>query len=322
MEALKKYTALIEKELAKDPFPASPVELYDPLRYFLTLGGKRIRPVLTLLSAELFGGSAEKALPQALAIEVFHNFTLIHDDIMDEAPTRRKMPTVHEKWNTNIAILSGDVLLIKAYQLLAQAEAHQLQEILDVFNTTSVEVCEGQQMDMNFEERMDVSINEYIEMIRLKTSVLLGGALEIGAIVAGATAEDRKRIYDFGQYLGIAFQIQDDILDLYADPEKFGKMVGGDVVANKKTLLYLMAVGSANAEQQEILKQLQREENIELKISRTRELFDHLGAKEKCREEMLSYQNKAMDSLKEINVPEAQKAGLIALADFLLNRNW
>lgn len=322
MEALKNYTALIEQELAKDQFPQSPTELYDPLRYFLKLGGKRIRPVLTLLSSELFGSTAEKALPQALAIEVFHNFTLIHDDIMDEAPTRRKMPTVHEKWNTNIAILSGDVLLIKAYQLLAQAEADKLPEILEVFNTTSVEVCEGQQMDMNFEDRMDVSISEYVEMIRLKTSVLLGGALEIGAIVAGASKEDRKRIYDFGQYLGIAFQIQDDILDLYADPDKFGKMVGGDVVANKKTLLYLMAAGNANSEQQEILKQLQNEENIELKISRTRELFDHLGAKEKCREAMLSYQDKAMEALKGINVPEDKKAGMISLADFLLNRNW
>lgn len=322
MEALKNYTALIEKELAKDQFPETPVELYDPLRYFLQLGGKRIRPVLTLLSSELFGSTAEKALPQALAIEVFHNFTLIHDDIMDEAPTRRKMPTVHEKWNTNIAILSGDVLLIKAYQLLAQIDPEKLPEVLDVFNTTSVEVCEGQQMDMNFEERADVSIREYIEMIRLKTSVLLGGALEIGAIVAGASKEDRKRIYDFGQYLGIAFQIQDDILDLYADPEKFGKMVGGDVVANKKTLLYLMAAGSANAEQLEILKQLQKEENIELKVSRTRELFDHLKAKEQCREEMLAYQNKAMEALKDINVSEDKKAGLVALADFLLNRNW
>ncbi|XOV69224.1 MAG: polyprenyl synthetase family protein [Fluviicola sp.] len=322
MEALKNYTALIEKELAKDQFPKQPAELYDPLRYFLALGGKRIRPVLTLLSSEMFGSTAEKALPQALAIEVFHNFTLIHDDIMDEAPTRRKMPTVHEKWNTNIAILSGDVLLIKAYQLLAQVDAEKLPEILEVFNKTSVEVCEGQQMDMNFESRLDVSISEYIEMIRLKTSVLLGGALEIGAIVAGASKEDRKRIYDFGQYLGIAFQIQDDILDLYADPEKFGKMVGGDVVANKKTLLHLMAVGTANAEQMVILKQLQEEENAELKVTRTRELFDHLEAKEKCREEMLAYQEKAMMALEGIQVPEAKKAGLVSLADFLLNRNW
>jgi geranylgeranyl diphosphate synthase type II len=322
VEALKKYTALIEQELSKSQFPESPVELYDPLRYFLSLGGKRIRPVLTLLSSEMFGSTAEAALPQALAIEVFHNFTLIHDDIMDESPTRRKMPTVHEKWNSNIAILSGDVLLIKAYQLLAQINPEKLPEVLSVFNTTSIEVCEGQQMDMNFEDRMDVTINEYIEMIRLKTSVLLGGALEIGAIVAGASKEDRKRIYDFGQYLGIAFQIQDDILDLYADPDKFGKMVGGDVVANKKTLLYLMAVTDATPEQHEILKQLQNEENIEEKVERTRQLFDHLKTRENCREEMLSYQNKAMEALKGINVSDEKKAGMIALADFLLNRNW
>ena len=322
MEALKNYTAIIEKELSQNQFPDHPAELYEPLRYFLSLGGKRIRPVLTLLSSELFGSTSEAALPQALAIEVFHNFTLIHDDIMDEAPTRRKMPTVHEKWNTNIAILSGDVLLIKAYQLLAQAASEKLPEILEVFNTTAVEVCEGQQMDMNFEDRMDVSIREYVEMIRLKTSVLLGGALEIGAIVAGASKEDRKRIYDFGQYLGIAFQIQDDILDLYADPEKFGKMVGGDVVANKKTLLHLMAISHAKPEQLALLKQLQTEENIEKKIDNTRQLFGHLQIREKCREEMLSYQNKAMEALKGIQVADEKKAGMIALADFLLNRNW
>ncbi|GAB5419299.1 MAG: polyprenyl synthetase family protein [Crocinitomicaceae bacterium] len=322
MEALKNYTALIETELGKSQFPESPAELYEPLRYFLKLGGKRIRPVLTLLASEMFGSTAEEALPQALSIEVFHNFTLIHDDIMDEAPTRRKMPTVHEKWNPNIAILSGDVLLIKAYQLLAQVSPEKLPEVMEVFNTTAVEVCEGQQMDMNFEDRMDVTISEYIEMIRLKTSVLLGGALEIGAIVAGASKEDRKRIYDFGQHLGIAFQIQDDILDLYADPEKFGKMVGGDVVANKKTLLYLIAVTNATREQLEILKQLQVEENIEVKIARTRELFDHLQAREKCREEMLDHQKKAMEALEGINVADDKKAGMKALADFLLNRNW
>jgi len=321
VEALKKYTGLIERGLAKNQFPDTPAELYDPLRYFLSLGGKRIRPVLTLLASELFGSTAEKALSQALSIEVFHNFTLVHDDIMDAAPTRRKMPTVHEKWNSNIAILSGDVMLIKSYQLLVDTEPRYLPELMHVYNKTAVEVCEGQQMDMNFEERMDVSISEYIEMIRLKTSVLLGAALEIGAIIADAGAEDRKRIYNFGQYLGIAFQIQDDILDLYADPEKFGKMVGGDVAANKKTILYLTAVSEATQEQQEILKQLQAEENITLKIERTRQLFDHLNVREKCRTEMLSYQKKAMQALEEIEVSAEQKAGLIALADFLLHRD-
>lgn len=321
METLQKYTQKIESALVSHPFPETPAELYEPLRYFLQLGGKRIRPILTLLGAELFGASSEKALPQALAIEVFHNFTLIHDDIMDAAPTRRSQPTVHEKWDTNIAILSGDVLLIRAYQLLADIAPEKLAEALSVFNKTAVEVCEGQQMDMNFETRLDVSIHEYIEMIRLKTSVLLGAALEIGAIVAGASASERKKLYNFGQYLGIAFQIQDDILDLYADPEKFGKMVGGDVAANKKTLLHLTAVSSATHEQLEILKQLQSEENLELKIRRTRELFDHLNVPEKCRETMLDYQSRALKELDAIEVAPESKKALLALADYLLNRD-
>lgn len=320
MEGLQKYTARIEKELGKDIFPAEPKELYDPLRYFLEIGGKRIRPILTLLAAELFGEDSEKAISQALAIEVFHNFTLIHDDIMDDAPTRRGKVTVHEKWDNNIAILSGDVLLIKAYQLLADISPEKLPEALELFNRTSVQVCEGQQMDMNFESRMDVSIQEYIEMIRLKTSVLLGAALEMGAIVAGAAKEDRKHLYNFGQYVGLAFQIQDDILDLYADPEKFGKMVGGDVAANKKTILHLTAVANSGPEQLEILKQLQNEENLNFKISKTRELFDHLQVREKCRETMLEYQSMAMKALDKISVSDDQKKALIALSDFLLNR--
>ena len=261
---LKKYTALIDEELGKIGLPNSPEQLYDPLRYFLKLGGKRIRPMLTLLSAELFGSTAANAMPQALCIEVFHNFTLIHDDIMDEAPLRRNQQTVHEKWNRDVAILSGDVLMIKAYQLLGEIEPRLLPAAFELFNRTAIEVCEGQQMDMDFEERSDVSIDEYIEMIRLKTSVLLGCALEIGSIVAEASDKDRAAIYDFGQHIGIAFQIQDDILDLYADPDKFGKQVGGDVIANKKTLLHLTALKNATKEQLEVLKQLQREQNLSL----------------------------------------------------------
>ena len=214
MIELNQYTALIDAELNKIGFPNSPERLYEPLRYFLQIGGKRVRPLLTLLSAELFGSTSEKAMPQALCIEVFHNFTLIHDDIMDEAPLRRNMQTVHEKWNRDVAILSGDVLMIKAYQLLGNIEAKLLPPAFELFNKTAIEVCEGQQMDMDFEIRSDVSIEEYIEMIRLKTSVLLGCALEIGAIVAEAPEEDRHAIYDFGQHIGIAFQIQDDLLNL------------------------------------------------------------------------------------------------------------
>lgn len=317
---LKKYTALIDEELGKIGLPNSPEQLYDPLRYFLKLGGKRIRPMLTLLSAELFGSTAANAMPQALCIEVFHNFTLIHDDIMDEAPLRRNQQTVHEKWNRDVAILSGDVLMIKAYQLLGEIEPRLLPAAFELFNRTAIEVCEGQQMDMDFEERSDVSIDEYIEMIRLKTSVLLGCALEIGAIVAEASDKDRAAIYDFGQHIGIAFQIQDDILDLYADPDKFGKQVGGDVIANKKTLLHLTALKNATKEQLEVLKQLQREQNLVLKVDRTRRLFDQLNVRSICEARMQEHYDMAMKSLSKIEVDESRKEKLIGLAAFLMNR--
>lgn len=320
MTELNQYTALIDAELNKIGFPNSPERLYEPLRYFLQIGGKRVRPLLTLLSAELFGSTSEKAIPQALCIEVFHNFTLIHDDIMDEAPLRRNMQTVHEKWNRDVAILSGDVLMIKAYQLLGNIEAKLLPPAFELFNKTAIEVCEGQQMDMDFEVRSDVSIEEYIEMIRLKTSVLLGCALEIGAIVAEAPEEDRHAIYDFGQHIGIAFQIQDDILDLYADPDKFGKQVGGDVIANKKTMLHLTAIKAATLEQLEVMKQLQNEQNLPLKVDRTRRLFDQLDARSICESRMQEHYEIAMESLAKINVDESKKQSLIGLAAFLMNR--
>ncbi len=320
MIELASYTTLLESELAALNFPEKPMRLYEPLTYFLAIGGKRIRPVLTLLSAELFGEKAEVALPQALCIEVFHNFTLIHDDIMDEAPTRRNQQTVHEKWNRDIAILSGDVLMIKAYQLLANIKTDQLPDALELFNKTAIEVCEGQQMDMDFEQRSDVSIDEYIEMIRLKTSVLLGCALEIGAIVANASQEDRQHIYDFGQHIGIAFQIQDDILDLYADPEKFGKQVGGDVIANKKTLLHLTAEIHASAEQLEVMKQLQNEQNLVLKVDHSRLLFDKLNVRAICEARMQEHYEIALQSLEKIDVDAARKEKLHGLAAFLMNR--
>ena len=249
----------IEEEIIKIDFPSNPSNLYDPLRYFLAIGGKRMRPILTLMGAEAFGSTLEKALPSAMAVELFHNFSLIHDDIMDEAPIRRGQETVHTKWNSNIAILSGDVLLVKAYQMLAKQDASVMSDLLNVFNATAVEVCEGQQFDMDYESRNDVSIDEYIEMIRLKTSVLLGCALEMGAIIAEASKQNRELIYEFGQHIGIAFQIQDDILDLYADPDKFGKQVGGDVLSNKKTLLLLKAYELSNSTQKEELETLYNE---------------------------------------------------------------
>ena len=320
MQQLSGYTLLLEKGISSIDFPASPSNLYDPLRYFMTLGGKRMRPILTLLGAELFGESKENALHAALAVEVFHNFTLIHDDIMDEAPLRRNKETVHTKWNQNIAILSGDVLFVKAYQLLAKQKNEHLADLVHVLNKTAVEVCEGQQMDMDFETRADVSIDDYIEMIRLKTSVLLGCALEMGAIIANASESDRKHLYNFGQHIGIAFQIQDDILDLYADPEKFGKQLGGDVISNKKTLLNLKAFELANVQQRELLNQLAIQSDTVLKVEKTRELFDQIGAREICESTMQEHYAFAMKELDFVSTTPSSKAGLIGLADFLMNR--
>lgn len=321
MLKLKLYTELIEAEIAKVQFPQTPSTLYDPLRYFLQIGGKRIRPILTLLAAELFLLEKEKVIAQALAIEIFHNFTLIHDDIMDQAPLRRNQSTVHEKWNKNIAVLSGDALMIKAYQYLSQIDSKFLPEALEAFSKTALEVCEGQQMDMDFEVRNDVTIHEYIEMIRLKTSVLLGLALNLGAIVAEASKEEKEALQVFGENIGIAFQIQDDILDLYADASKFGKQVGGDVISNKKTILLLTAVTKANREQLEIINQLQKEKNVDLKISRTKELFDHLHVKQACIEQMQQHYSIALNALEIINIPQERKKSLIELAQFLITRD-
>lgn len=320
MQDISKLSAFLENEISTFEFPARPANLYDPLRYFLTLGGKRMRPILTMLGAELFDVPGKKAVNAAIAVEIFHNFSLIHDDIMDEAPLRRKQQTVHNKWNTNIAILSGDVLLVKAYQEICKQEAQVLPRLLEIFNRTAVEVCEGQQLDMDFETRNNVSIAEYIEMIRLKTSVLLGCALEMGAVVAEAKKEDQELIYTFGEHIGVAFQIQDDILDLYADPEKFGKQVGGDVLANKKTLLLLKAYELATPAEIEELNQLKSETNQTLKIDSTRNLFDKLGIREAARAMMDEYYVIALNALKQISVAESNKKPLKDLANMLLHR--
>ena len=321
MNSLKLYTEYIELELTKVDFPKEPTNLYDPLRYFLTLGGKRIRPVMTLLGAELFGTPKEVVISQALSIEVFHNFTLIHDDIMDDAPKRRNKQTVHDKWDTSIAILSGDALIIKAYELLSQIDPIKLPLAFALLNKTALEVCEGQTMDTDFETQENVTIAKYIEMIRLKTSVLLGASLKMGALIAGASEKDQNNLYNFGQNIGIAFQIQDDILDLYADPDKFGKQVGGDVIANKKTLLHLTAIGKATLEHREIMNQLQNEDNLNFKVSRTRQMFDQLKVKEDCQLMMQDYYKRAMKSLDAIEIDSDKKIKLIELAEFLIERN-
>ncbi len=319
---LKNYTEYIEKKILEIDLPEKPNNLYEPIRYFLNLGGKRIRPILTLLAAELFGIKKDNVLYQALAIEIFHNFTLIHDDIMDEAILRRNKETIHEKWDKNIAILTGDVMLIQAYQLLSKnINPNILKDVLLLFNKTAIEVCEGQQSDMNFECQENVSISEYIEMIRKKTSVLLGCALKIGAMMASASSEDKDDIYEFGINIGIAFQIQDDILDVYGDPEKFGKKIGGDIIVNKKTILYLTALNKADQEELKILKNLKNEKNIELKIKQTRDLFNSLKIKEDCENRMKSHYEKAIQALNKINVSDENKKALINLSKYLMNRD-
>lgn len=319
MTNLTHYSALLEKALNEEQFPSSPQNLYDPLRYFMLLGGKRLRPMLSLMACKMTSGTADTALPAALAVEYFHNFSLIHDDIMDAAPLRRAQATVHEKWNANIAILSGDVLLVKAYDCLAQYEPTLFKELFRIFNKTATEVCEGQQMDMDFEQRSNVSEAEYLEMIRLKTSVLLGCALQMGALVGMSSAENASLLYKFGEQLGLAFQIQDDILDLYGESAQVGKQIGGDVLANKKTLLSIAAHQMANPEQKEELALLATQADPILKVAQSKALFEEIGALAYCKKRMEAYHQNALNALKNMAY-ENEKNELLELADFLLNR--
>ncbi len=316
MKQLENYIAFVEQKASSYRFSSTPQNLYDPLRYFMTLGGKRMRPVLTLMSAELFNVPKEESIHAALAIEFFHNFSLIHDDIMDLAPVRRGKTTVHEKWNQNIAILSGDVLFVEAYQQLAKYTDERLSPLLTRFNETAIEVCEGQQMDMDFESRENVSEEEYIEMIRLKTSVLLGCALEFGAILGRQSIEQRKLVVDFGVNLGIAFQIQDDILDLYADPDKFGKQVGGDILSNKKTLLLIEALKTQDQRVSDLLTMTPDQ----IKINSAKILFEELGIRKMVEQKQDFFYDKAIQQLNELNLSENQKSPLYSLAEFLVKR--
>lgn len=321
MTTVKSYQEVLETEISKINLPEHPKNLYDPLRYFLTLGGKRTRPTLTLLGCQLFGVPGIKAINAAIAVELFHNFTLIHDDIMDKAPLRRGKPTVHEKWDTNIGILSGDVLFVEAYKYLAKHETDVLPKLIEVFSKTAVEVCEGQQMDMDFETRSDVSIDAYIEMIRLKTSVLLGAALKMGGIVAKAGEKDLNLLYEFGVNIGVAFQLQDDYLDLFADPEKFGKQVGGDIISNKKTFLLLKAEELANGSDHEEFKSMLSDTEAPRKVERARVLFEKLEVDQLAKSKMETYYNKAKENLSQIQISDDQKEPLLSLANYLMHRD-
>lgn len=324
MQQITQLQNSINQYIAKSTYGAEPVELYEPISYIMSLGGKRLRPCLVLMACDMFGGDVEQALAPALAIEVFHNFTLMHDDIMDKAPLRRGKPTVHEKWNANVAILSGDVMMVESNKLIMQVKDSILRPVLNVFNDTAVGVCEGQQIDMNFEIRADVHIDEYINMIRLKTAVLVGGALKMGALIGGANDTEGTLLYNFGEQLGIAFQLQDDILDVYGDPQKFGKQVGGDILSNKKTYLLIKALELA---QGETLTQLNywlaaKDFDAAEKVEAVKAIYNQLGIREQAEAEMNQYAEKAMLSFEKIDLPDERKVVLKEFADALLVREY
>ncbi len=317
MKKIQEYTQLIEESLTAQNFNHQPSELYEPISYILSLGGKRLRPALCLAATDLFGGEVKKAIKPALAIEIFHNFSLVHDDIMDAAPLRRGMATVHKKWDDNIAILSGDAMLVKAYQYVAQVSPEILPRVLELFSQTAIEVCEGQQYDLNFESLDDVKEEDYLKMIKLKTSVLLGCALKLGAFIANASEEDAQAIYDFGLNIGIAFQIQDDILDAFGESDKFGKLSGGDILNDKKTILMIYAQSHSH----EIGKWFGDKKEAEEKIEAVKKLFVECGAKAYAEKRMHDYYDKAIINLNSISVKSEMQQELADFAKYLILRD-
>lgn len=322
MESLRGYRDLLEDYLNEIVSSKEPVHLYEPIQYILSLGGKRLRPVLTLMTCDFFERDVKDAIPAALAVELFHNFSLIHDDIMDDAPLRRGHETVHEKWDVNTGILSGDAMLILAYQLFEQYDPKLFQQLAKLFSTTALQVCEGQQYDVDFETRDDVSILEYIQMIDFKTAVLLGASMKMGAIVADASESCQQAIYDFGRNLGIAFQLQDDYLDVYGEPENFGKQVGGDIISNKKTYLYLKALEMSSESDSDTLTHLYsvRPKDPSEKISTVKEIFSSSGAAEATQEAIQSYTSNAMTVLEKIRLTSERKSELIEFGAWLMKR--
>ena len=323
MYTFEEILKLVDETLCKLVLPENPKGLYKPIEYILSLGGKRIRPSFLLMSANLYTDDLSAAIAPATAFEIFHNFTLLHDDLMDKADQRRGKLTVHKKWDDNTAILSGDVMLVVAYQQLSQIDAAHLSLILPVFSKMAAEVCEGQQYDMAFEARENVSQAEYFEMIRLKTAVLLGASLKAGAILAGASDEDAKHLYDFGVHLGIAFQLMDDLLDVYGNPNTFGKIIGGDILCNKKTFLLINASNYLSLEIQNELKTWMNSTNSnpDEKIAAVTAIYNKIGVKKICEEYIQIYYERALSSLARVNVDEGRKRVLQEVAEALMYRN-
>jgi len=322
MLSIEKYQEEFVKYLEEYSNFKEPKGLYEPIDYILGLGGKRLRPVLTLMTADIFNGDYKKALNAALSVEVFHNFSLVHDDIMDDAPLRRGEKTVHEKWDINTGILSGDAMLIMAYQLFENYESTTFQSLAKLFGKTALEVCEGQQYDVDFETRNDVTIPEYLKMIEYKTAVLVGAAMKMGAIVAHASEDDQNNIYEFGRNLGIAFQLQDDYLDAFGDPKTFGKQVGGDIIENKKTYLYLKAVEFSNESDRLELSQLfeSNPENVNTKIELAKQFFVSTGSAQATKEAIEEFTKQAFSGLEALNISEDKKHLLKTFGNNLMNR--
>jgi len=315
---------LVQKYFKEACWTAEPKTLFDPIDYAMQSGGKRLRPTLVLMAAELFGADAQKLLQPAAVMEVFHNFTLLHDDVMDHADVRRGRPTVHKKWDENTAILSGDAMLIKAYQMLEMCvDDKLLRPALRLFSQTAIEVCQGQQYDGDFEHMDDVTLEDYYEMVRLKTGVLLAACLKMGALLAGADDEDQRNLYDFGINIGIAFQVWDDYLDCYGDEKTFGKKIGGDILCGKRSFLLVNALKDGKSSQVQTIKQLLKATKIadEQKITAVISIYDQLGLADKCHVAMEEYYKRALESLAKVKKPENEKRVFVKFADSLMGRN-
>jgi len=318
MKSISDLQEIIEQELRNINIPNTPENLYNPIDYVIGLGGKRMRPILVLIAHQLFDVDFRNAISPALGIEVFHNFTLLHDDIMDNAPLRRGKKTVHEKWNNNIAILSGDTMLVHAYQLLSDVDKSIVKEVLSVFNKAATQVCEGQQWDMDFETQENVQLVNYIKMVENKTAVLLAASLQIGGITAGASKENQNNLYYFGLNMGIAFQLKDDLLDTFGNSDEFGKQIGGDIIANKKTFLYLKALQLANENQKEKLLKFFNTNEAEEKVISVKTIFTDLDIPKHTKDMMKAYYTKAMKHLEAID--SDNKAPLVAFSEKLIDR--
>lgn len=322
MNVKEKYSKKIEEAFSALEIPGEPSNLYDIIRYTIDSGGKRLRPLITLMGCDLFNGNISKAIHAAVAMEIFHNFTLLHDDIMDDSPMRRRKPSVYKKWGVNSAILSGDTMFVHAYEQLCKTQPRYWVNVLNVFNQTARQVCEGQQYDMDFETHEEISIADYIRMIRLKTAVLIAGSLKIGAIIGGASIEDQDKLYRYGESLGIAFQLQDDYLDAFGDENIMGKQQGNDIVTNKKTFLYLKALEIAGENTRNTLQETYQSNNDrENKIMTVKKIYRQLNIDEIAKTEMNNYFHMANSNLEEINVNEEQKNELRDFAKKLKNRN-